>query len=82
MDKNKRRFKRHTIEVVVLEEFNGESVGAMSLRDIADEMHSGRLVGTWDVKKSEEMSESQMADALCEAGSEPETFGIHTDDDE
>ncbi len=82
MAENKRKFKKHTIEIVVLEEFNGENILCMSLREIAHEMHAGRFVGTWGIKNSEELDWWEMACELIEAGSEPEALDIDSSDSE
>lgn len=78
----KRNFKKHTIEVTVLEEFSGVELISMSLGEIAAEMHAGRFVGTWDVKKSEDLDSEEMSEALDVAGSEPEAFDILVNDDD
>jgi len=78
----KRNFKKHTIEVTVLEEFNGQELISMSLGEIATEIHTGRFVGTWDIKKSEDLDSEEMAEDLDEAGSDPDMFDILVNDDE
>jgi len=82
MAENERKFKKHTIEVTVLEEFFGENILCMSLGEIAHEMHAGRFVGTWSIKKSEELDPKEMSCELIEAGSEPEALDIDSSDSE